>query len=218
MTRGARAAVFAIAATAGLPRAAAAQDPSPCRFVCELEWKAEPTFTIENLANRHRVQTADGTIERAGRETVFETVLALDLTTRIPRLGFTAEMIASPFSDDNAPELEFETNLHWLTEDMTRGWVSSHFDIVDQFSPGERPGGTRPYTHKLDFELDTALHPFKRLPEGRWLRGVELETSIDYLATGTPKKGEALSDGSRFLDDASRWSLSLVFVLPIAPW
>ena len=45
------------------------------------------------------------------------------------------------------------------------------------------------YTHKLDFELDTAVHIFKRLPEGRWLRGLELETSLDYLATGLPKKG-----------------------------
>ena len=66
------------------------------------------------------------------------------------------------------------------------------------------------YTHKLDFELDTAVHVFKRLPEGRWLRGLELETSLDYLATGLPKKGDVFSDGSRFLDDASHWSFSFV--------
>jgi hypothetical protein len=50
---------------------------------------------------------------------------------------------------------------------MSRGWVTSHFDVVDQFSPAERPNASRPYTHKLDFELDTAVHIFKRLPEGR---------------------------------------------------
>ena len=196
-----------------------AQDAaSSCALICELEWKFEPTVTIENLANRHRVETPDGVTERANRELVFETILALDMKTRVPRLGFTAEMSAAPFSDDNAAELEFETNLHWLTEPMSRGWVTSHFDVVDQFSPAERPNTGKAYTHKLDFELDTAVHIFKRLPEGRWLRGVELETSLDYLATGLPKKGDVFPDGTRFVDDASRWSFSFVIVIPIAPF
>jgi hypothetical protein len=196
-----------------------AQDAaSSCRFICELEWKFEPTFTIENLANRHRVVTPDGITERVNRESVFETILALDMKTKLPRLGFTAEMSAAPFSDANSAELEFETNFHWLTESMSRGWVTSHFDVVDQFSPAERPDETRAYTHKLDFELDTALHIFKRLPEGRWLRGVEVETSLDYLATGLPKKSDVFSEGSRFVDDASHWSFSFVFVIPIAPF
>src|SRR5436190_19933266 len=94
-----------------------AQDAaSSCRLICDLEWKFEPTFTIENLANRHRVVDPDGVIERVNREHVFETVLALDLKTRLPRLGFTAEMSASPFSDDNAAQLEFESNFYWLIE------------------------------------------------------------------------------------------------------
>ena len=202
------------------PASAHAQEPSTstCRFICSLEWKLEPTLTIENLANRHRVVGPDGVTERVNRESVFETILALDMKTRLPRLGFTAELSAAPFSDDNAAELEFETNLYWLTESMSRGWLTSHFDVVDQFSPAERPNETSAYTHKLDFELDTALHLFKRLPEGRWLRGVELETSLDYLATGIPKKGDVFADGSRYLDDASHWSLSFVVVIPIAPF
>jgi hypothetical protein len=202
----------------GIPSAALAQDPDPCRFICELAWKVEPTITIENLANRHRVVTPDGVTERVERERVFEIVLALDMPTKIPWLGFTVEAIASPFSDDNDVELEFESNFHWLTESMTRGWVTSHFDIVDQFSPADRPDVGRAYTHKLDFELDTALHVFKWLPEDRWLRGVEFETSLDYLATGIPKKGDLFPEGSLFLDDASHWSLSFVFVIPVAPF
>lgn len=202
----------------GPARAEAQEDAPSCRFICELEWKFEPTFTIENLANRHRVVTPDGVTERVNRELVFETILALDLKTKFPRLGFTAELSAAPFSDDNSAELEFETNFHWLTEPMSRGWVTSHFDVVDQFSPADRPNETRAYTHKLDFELDTAVHIFKRLPEGRWLRGLELETSLDYLATGLPKKGDVFADGSRFLDDASHWSFSFVIVIPIAPF
>jgi hypothetical protein len=101
---------------------------------------------------------------------------------------------------------------------MTREWVTSHFDVVDQFSPAERPGARRAYTHKLDFELDTAFHLFKKLPEDRWLRGLELETSLDYLATGIPRKGDIFPDGSQFLDDASHWSFSIVLVVPVAPF
>ena len=96
--------------------------------------------------------------------------------------------------------------------------MTSHFDVVDQFSPAERPGAGRAYTHKLDFELDTAFHVFNFLPEGRWLRGLEFETSLDYLATGLPKRGDTFANGSRFLDDASHWSLSFVFVIPVAPF
>jgi hypothetical protein len=195
-----------------------AQEAEPsCTFICKVEWKFEPTFTIENL-HRHRVVTPDGVTERVNREYVFETVLALDLKTKLPRLGFTAEMSAAPFEDDNSAQLEFETNFYWLTEPMSRGWVSSHFDVVDNFSPAERPNATSSYTHKLDFELDTAVHVFKRLPEGRWLRGLEFETSLDYLATGLPHKGDVFSDGTRYLDDASHWSFSFVIVIPIAPF
>lgn len=199
------------------PAGASAQEAT-CRFICALEWKLEPTITIEHLAGRHRIVRPDGVIERVNRERVFETILALDMKTRVPRLGFTAELSAAPFSDDNSAELEFETNFYWLTESMSRGWVTSHFDVVDQFSPAERPHATRAYTHKLDFELDTALHIFKRLPEGRWLRGLEFETSLDYLATGLPAKGDVFGDGSRYVDDASHWSLSFVIVIPIAPF
>ena len=209
---------FIAAIALGTPLLAEAQESQPCRVICELAWKFEPTITVENLGNRHRVLTADGTVERARRERVFETVLALDMKTRKAWLGFTAEAIASPFSDDNDLELELESNFHWLTERMTRGWVTSHADVVDQFSPAERPGSRRAYTHKLDFELDTAVHPFTRLKEGSWLRGVEFETSLDYLATGLPRRGDVFDDGSRYLDKASPWSFSFVFIVPVAPF
>jgi hypothetical protein len=209
--------LLVVAAVTLLATPADAQS-EPCRVVCELAWKVEPTFTIENLAARHRTANADGAIEQANRNRVFETVLALDMASRVPRVGFTVEAIAAPASDENDVELEFETNLHWLTEDRLAGWITSHFDIVDQFSPAERPAVSRAYTHKLDFELDTAFHIFNFLPDGRWLRGVELETSLDYLATGLPRKGDTFADGTTYLDDASAWSLSFVFVVPVAPF
>jgi hypothetical protein len=72
------------------------------------------------------------------------------------------------------------------------------------------------YTHKLNVEWDTAFHVFNRWQRAPWLRNVEVELSLDYLATGLPKAGDIVGD-ERFLDKASPWSLSFVFVFPLAP-
>jgi hypothetical protein len=157
---------------------------STCRFLCEPTLLIEPTITWEKDA------------------TVFETIFALDLSTPVPRVGVTLEAITKPFSDDNDVELESELKLYWLEGEQTGGWLSSHFDIVDKFSGAERASDNRAYTHKLNLELDTAVALFNRVPDGRWLRDVEVEGSLDYVATGLPK-------------GASRWSFSLVFVIPV---
>jgi hypothetical protein len=158
----------------------------------------------------------DDTVTRERRDTEFEVILSLGLPTRVSWLEFTVEAIFLPFDRDSTPELEFETNVVWLPAERTKGWLSSHFDIVDKFSPAERPTDHRAYTHKLNLELDTSVSVFKWLPEGRWLRGVELEGSVDYVASGLPKAGDDVS-GGRYLDKVSPWSFSLVFVFPLAP-
>lgn len=155
-----------------------------CKFLCEPTFLIEPTITFEKDA------------------TVFETIFALDLATPVPRVGVTLEAITKPFSDENDIELESELKLYWLLSSQTGGWVSSHFDTVDKLSPAELPADTRAYTHKLNFELDTAFAMFRRLPETNWFHNVEIEGSLDYVATGLPK-------------DAGKWSFSLVFVFPI---
>jgi hypothetical protein len=194
-----------------------AQEPAPCRVLCSPEFKIEPTITFTNLFGSPRIISDDGTVTQESRETPFELILSLGLPTRVSWLEFTVEAIFLPFHRDSTPELEFETNFIWLPSERTRGWITSHFDVVDKFSAAERPTDRRAYTHKLNFELDTSFSVFNRLPEGRWLRSVELEGSFDYVATGLPKAGDRI-DGSRFLDDASPWSFSLVFVLPVAPF
>jgi hypothetical protein len=194
-----------------------AQQPAPCRVLCSPTFKVEPTITVTNLFGSPRIMSDDGTVTRELRETEFELILSLGLPTRVSWLEFTIEAIFLPFDPDSTPELEFETNFLWLPGERTRGWITSHFDVVDKFSAAERPTDQRAYTHKLNFELDTSFAVFNRLPEGRWLRRVELEGSFDYVATGLPKAGDRF-DGSLFLDDASPWSFSLVFVLPVAPF
>jgi hypothetical protein len=209
----------------------------PCKLLCAPSLKVEPTVTFSNLFHRHRIRTSEGRTEKAELQTAFELIVALDIPTALPRLGLTVEAIWTPFGStsvnpftgksardlgvphvrDNPVELEFELNLKWLLPARTGGWVSSHIDIVDKFSPAERPQDTSTYTHKLNFELDTAVSVFRWLPEGNWLRDVELEGSLDYVATGLPKAGDELPSGEVLLDDPSRWSFSLVFVVPIAP-
>lgn len=48
------------------------------------------------------------------------------------------------------------------------------------------------------------------------LRNVEVELSLDYLATELPKAGDVVA-GGRFIDAANPWSLSFVLVMPLAP-
>jgi hypothetical protein len=210
------------------------QEPS-CFILCAPELKIEPTVTTEHLARRHRVEV-EGVVERVSRERVFELIFAVDIPTEIPRIGVTLEAIFVPFGEtsvhpftgvpasdagresirDNGVEIESELNFHLFDTDQTGGWVSSHVDIVDKFSPGETPSAGSVYAHKLNFEWDTAFHVFNRVQRAPWLRNVEVELSLDYLATGLPKAGDVIGD-ERFLDDASPWSLSLVFVFPLAP-
>ena len=212
---------MALVASGAAPQAGLyAQERDQCAFLCAPELKIEPTLTIENLFSPALVETTENGVVvetvRQGRDRVFELVFAADVPTEIPRVGFTFEAIFSPFRDDTEVELELELNLTWLEPEQTGGWVESHFDIIDKLSPAERPTDTSAYTHKLNIELDTAVLLFKWLPDDNWLRNVELEGSLDYVATGLPKAGDVIGD-ERFLDDASPWSFSVVVVLPLAP-
>jgi hypothetical protein len=194
-----------------------AQQPAPCRVLCSPEFKVEPTITFTNLFGSPRIASDDGTVTRELRETEFELILSLGLPTRVSWLEFTVEAIFLPFDRDSTPELEFETNFIWLPSERTGGWITSHVDVVDKFSSAKRPADLRAYTHKLNFELDTSFSVFNWLPEGRWLRSVELEGSLDYVATGLPKDGDRIG-GLHFVDNASPWSFSLVFVVPVSPF
>lgn len=202
------------------PARAFAQEADRCRVLCAPQLNFEPTLSVENLLAAPKVATLTAGVPsdtvQLTRGLEAEWILAVDVPTALSRVGLTLEAIFPMFADDNEPELEAELNLELLTGAETGGWVSSHFDIVDQFSPAERPGAARPYSHKLDLELDVAFAVLQWLPERHWLRAVELEGSLDYLATGLPRRGDRIGDLA-YLDDASPWSLSLLLVVPLAP-
>lgn len=214
-------------------------DEETCFFLCTPGLKIEPTFTFEPVFQRPTVATTEGGVtelRRPSTERVFELILALGVPTTVPRVGFTFETIfipqgdvdANPFTGvtaralgrpslrGNEIEVEIELNLGILEPADTGGWIESHFDIVDKISAAERPTDTSAYTHKLNFEWDTAFRVFSALPVGRWLRDVEIEGSLDYVATGLARAGDVLGD-TRFVTNDSPWSFSLVIVIPLTP-
>lgn len=214
-----------------------AQEKDACWLLCAPEVALEPSVTVEPIFRAATVENVETGVTSTPRPaSAFELVLAVGIPTTVPRVGLTGEVIWTPFAktdanpftgrsaeeigadalNDNAVELEFELNLMLLTAEETGGWVEAHFDIVDKFSPAEQPDDTRLYTHKLNFELDASVAPFRRFDQAGYLRHVELEGSLDYVATGLPQEGDVLG-GERFLGDASPWSFTAVLILPLAP-
>lgn len=234
---------FLLAATAlaeGLcAERAAAQEKEECFLLCTPELAFEPTISFENFAARPAIAMLEDGVPadtiRTGPSSALELVFALGVPTELPRIDFTFEAIWAPFAEaernpftgatadqlgeeiiENPVELEAELNLALLIPEETGGWLDAHFDVVDQLSPAARPEASRWYTHKLDLELDIAIAPFNWLPEGRWLRNLEVEGSLDYLVTGRPREGDRLGD-ELFLDDASPWSFSALLIVPLVP-
>lgn len=217
-----------------------AQEATRCLILCTPSVTLAPSVTVSNLFHRPRVlELETNSVTELPREAEFELLLAVDVPTTIPRIGLTFEVIFAPFAGASANpftgydaeelegeeeiranplEFELEFKLFLLRFSETGGWVQTHFDVVDQFSPAEAPEARGFYTHKLNFELDAAVAAFKWLPEGNWFRHLELEGSLDYLATGLPKAGDEAPKGEqRFLTDASPWSFTASVTIPIAP-
>lgn len=213
MRRALVAVAIVIVAAVALPATARPGDTA-CTVLCAPELKLEPTITIGNLGAARVEDVTTGEVRTPAPEPGFEIIFALGVPTQLARLGITLEGIV-PVPGDH-PELEAELNLMLVTSAITNGWLEAHLDIVDQLSPGKRPGTEGAYTHKLDLELDIAVFAFRWVREGNWLRHVEIEASLDYLVTGRPRRGDVV-DGERYLDDASGWSASFLLVLPLAP-
>ena len=75
------------------------------------------------------------------------------------------------------------------------------------------------YTNKLDFELDTALHFVQAPPPGGGSRVSSWKRRSTISRRACRKKGDLFANQDpATLDDASRWSFSLVVVIPIAPF
>ena len=75
----------------GMPRQTWAQESTPpqCRFLCSPSLLFEPTMTIENFARSPRITEGNAPPEKELRETIFESIVALDVPTSVPMWAAT---------------------------------------------------------------------------------------------------------------------------------
>lgn len=205
-----------------------------CTILCSPELKVEPAVDIEPLSEAPRTVAFDDgqplDTTQGDLEATFEFTLAMDIPTQWSRVELGLDAAWTPFVDteehpftgrsgsmtENPVELAGEVSVTVLREKDTRGRMGVDVVVADEFGPAERPDANRWYTHKLAFSLEAAVLPLHRLEGAGYFRGVEVEGSIDYAATGVPKEGDRFPD-ELFLDDASPWGLSVALALPVAP-
>jgi len=209
-------------------------EEASCIFLCQPELALEPAVDVEPLTQAARVvEFEDGRAvdtTRGGLETPFELTLAMDVPTRWPRVELGLDVEWTPFVDaeenpftgregtmtENPVEFSAEVSVTLLRERETGGWASVEASVADELGPAERPNADRWYTHKLSLALDVAVLPFHEFERAGYLRGVELEGSLDFAATGIPQAGDRFPD-ERYLDDESPWAASAALILPLAP-
>ena len=234
--RGTVALTFSLLMLGGIERTAHAQnkDAEECTILCSPELTLEPAVDFEPLTEGARTVTVENgqpvDTSRAGFETPFELTFAVGIPTQWSRIELGLDAAWTPFVDadenpfngkqgsitENPVELSGEISITALREADTGGWVGAEVSVADELGPAERPGDDRWYTHKLALALDVAVLPFHQLEHAGYLQGVELETSLDFTATGIPRDGDRFSD-ELFLDDESPWDVSMTLVLPLAP-
>ena len=210
------------------------EDPEDCTILCSPELALEPAVDFEPVVGAARTVEFEGgqpvDTTEAELETPFELTLAMGIPTQWPRLELGIDASWTPTTDanknpftgedgsvtENPVELSGEISITALREADTGGWVGAEVSVADELGPAERPGDDRWYTHKLALALDVAVLPFHQLEHAGYLQGVELETSLDFTATGIPQEGDRFSN-ELFLDDESPWGVSMALVLPLAP-
>lgn len=229
---------FAAVLLLGSPGPLSAQDGDDgCDFLCRPELEIEPGVAIEPVFRSPRIAELEGGVavdtSRETTATEFELTLAVGIPTEIPRteLGFDVtwtpfvETDENPFTGrsgqsfrENVIEFAPEVSVTLLTPEETGGVTEVALSASDDISPAETPDAGSLFTHKLELAVETTVAPLSFLPEGNWLRNLEVEGALDYLATGVPEAGDEVPKGEeRFLDDGARWGLSVVAIAPLAP-
>lgn len=220
-----------------------AQQEDGCALLCPPELTVEPGVSVGPIFGSPRLAELDenGAVVdtvREGTGAAFELAFSLGVPTEIPRTELGLDVVWTPFAGtdrnpltgytaaelDDGPVREnlvtfsAEASVALLTAGETGGWLEAAFVVADELGPAARPGDRSAYTHKLSFGLDVAVGALGFLPEGSWLRSLELEGSLGYVATGLPRAGDEVPKGEqRYLDDASPWGASFALVVPVAP-
>jgi hypothetical protein len=219
---------------------AAAQQQESCTIICA------PTLAFNVAALRSHVfgspkvrNDSTGAVSELPSTTNLELQFFLAAPTAIDRLsGFvsvtwlpSARTAANPFTEYTASQLGEPVDANHVSlsmgalgdvvpKSMTHGVFALQAFVADLLSPAARPDDESAYTNKLDLGGVALLYPFATLGATSAARksGVYLYASLDYVATGLPKKGDDVPrDVRTFLTNAKPAALALGAGIPIAP-
>lgn len=227
----------ALAALLLLPLALPAQAGKHCAVLCAPTVTLMPAVLRTHIVAAPRVETvATGVRHQLPGTSSFELIVAAAAPTALPRLSVygsvqwlpNATTSRNPFTlytaselgtgvRANAPTWSAGASLSVLPATETAGWLDAAVNVADLFSQAARPEDKSSYTHKLDLELLTHVHPFAAGPPTMWLHRVAVFAILDYVATGLPRAGDEVPVGRRFVSAARPLALVAGLALPITP-
>ena len=233
----ARSRLAALAAVLLLPLSLPAQAGTHCAVLCAPTVTLMPAVLRTHIVAAPRVETvATGAEHRLPGTSTFELIVAVAAPTAIPRVSVygsvqwlpNATTGRNPFTlytaselgtgvRANAPTWSAGASLSVLPATATAGWLDAAVNVADLFSQAARPEDKSSYTHKLDLELLTHVHPFAAGPPTTWLHRVAAFAILDYVATGLPRAGDEVPVGRRFVSAARPLALIAGLALPITP-
>jgi len=230
-------ALIAILAGAASPLAAQSSAAPHCHILCAPAVLLMPGVVRTHLLRGPRVRdTKTGVETRLPGSSNFEVIVAVASRTALPRLSLVASAQWLPNAAEgrnpftlytaselgthvraNAPTLVAGGSLALITPASTAGWFDAAVNAGDLFSQAATPDDKSAYTHKLDLDLVTHLHPFAALPSSDYLHRVTLYGILDYVATGLPSAGDEVPLGRVFVSDARPLALVAGLAFPLTP-
>lgn len=232
--------VAAVAAATAAAQPVAAQSQQSCTIICA------PSLAFNVAALRSHVfgspkvrNDTTGVVSELPSKTNLELQFFLAAPTAIQHLSAfmtvtwlpSAKTAANPFTEYTASQLGDQVRANHVSmsmgamgelvpKSMTHGLFVLEAYVGDLLSPAARPGDESAYTNKLDLGGVALLYPFATLDASSAAKksGVYLYATLDYVATGLPKKGDDVPKGVRtFVTDAKPAALVLGAGIPIAP-
>lgn len=223
-----------------LPASSArAQQQRSCHFVCAPSFSFRPSLMRTHFFSEPTVrELSTGAVQHVPSQTAFAMQFNVNVPTVIPRTTLFANVTwfpnlsasTNPFTEYNAnevpgtrirvntPSLGLGVFVDALTPPETGGWFDLGGYIGDAYSKAAEPKDASDYTHKLDLGVTGTLHPFNKLPQGNYLKNVNLFVALDYRATGLPSEGDIVPAGKReWLTGARPSLLQIAFDFPLAP-
>lgn len=232
------AAAAMVVAGAAAPVRAQGNGKKKCKVLCAPSFAFNPGFVRSHLFKHPRfIKLSDGTTHELPSTTELQLQFGVTVPTTIPRTTLyakfqwfpTASRANNPFTaytahelgdsiKANSPSVTAGAAFDVVSPKETSGWLDLAAYIGDLYSEAARPVDRSAYTHKLDLGTNLAILPFSWMPKDEWLHGVSVNSTLDFVASGLPKRGDEVPAGERrFTEDARAFSLIVWLSFPIAP-